>query len=195
MHKHSLQLLHSICRRFFVKLPFFPLRACVSHHHVSCDFLILAPPCLFFFFFLHTFIFSISMLPLTPRVPGAGRAAFSPAVLLSQWLNIKRWQTSTSPQLPCPSPLSPSLFCRFSPRATSFSSSYLPCLLAPPLSLLPSPCSSSLRLPSTLLFITPGPFPRASTWSPWWLKGRPIAASCRVKVKVFHCLLLVNPSF
>ena len=76
-------------------------------------------------------------------------------------------------------------------------SSQLPFPLpSPPVPLFPppSPCSSSLHFPSTLFFITSGPFPRASARSPWWLKGRPIAVSCRVKVKVLLCLSAANPS-
>lgn len=93
------------------------------------------------------------------------------------------------------------------------SSSDRPLLPSPP---LPSPLPpfhhpSSLHLfPLCFLFhihllhialshlaflITLGPFPRASVWSPWWLKGCSKAASCCVKVKVFHQRILPLSGF
>lgn len=76
------------------------------------------------------------------------------------------------------------------------SNSDRPCLSSPPSLPLRTPFSSTfphcflflllLALPSALsLFPSPGHFPRASVWSPWWLKGFLITASCHVKVKLF----------
>lgn len=136
----------SICH-LSVKLPFShsPLASPTIMFPVTFSFYLLRA-C----FCLPTFIFSISMLPLTLRVPSAGRAAFSPAVLLSQWLNIKRWQTPFPlTSLPCPSlpsPLPSSSPCFLT---ASFSSSFFSCSLphrhvfpssprlAPPLSPFP----------------------------------------------------------
>lgn len=137
-------------------------------------------------FYLSAFIFFISRLPLTLRVPGAGRVAFSPTVLLSQWLNIKRWQIPPlcSPPSLVLSPITP-LFSPLILTASFSSSCSLPHHPLFPSFSSPLSLSTSLYFPSTLFFITSGPFPRASTRSPWWLKGYPIAVSCCVKVKVF----------
>lgn len=50
--------------------------------------------------------------------------------------------------------------------------------------------SRSSHSHSASFLTTSGPFPRAPIWSPWRLKGCPKAASCCVKVKVFHQRIL-----
>lgn len=98
---------------------------------------------------------------------------FLPAVLLSHWLNIKCWQTPP----PHPHPLIAILLPSF---PLNLHGSLL--FIQPHPFLLFSP-----RFPSTLSILS-AVLPRASTWSPWWFQGRPMAVSCRVKVKVFMCL-------
>lgn len=112
------------------------------------------------------------MLSLTLWVSRAGWAVHIPTIFLSQWLNIKRWQTPGSPHLPppLPSPLLPSLV------------SFLPTVS--------TVVTGASHSHSASFLTTSGPFPRAPIWSPWRLKGCSKASSCCVKVKVFHQRIL-----
>lgn len=170
--------------------PATPPPACVFLHRVFCEFIILFPSCRFLSPDLHLFHLQAAT---APRVPSAGRAAYSPAVLLSQWLNIKHWQT----------PILPPPFLAFLSRPPLVSSLLpfpLPFPTAPPHPLLLFP--SLLCLAPSLLRFALHPhlhylwvFPEGpTTWSPWWLQDRPITVSCCVKVKVFLCLSKANLS-
>ena len=96
-------------------------------------------------------------------VSRAGWAVHIPTIFLSQWLNIKQWQTLGS-RHPPPLHLFPLCF-RFHVSRSSHSH-------------------------SASFLTTSGPFPRAPIWSPWWLKGCPEAESCWLRVKVFHQRIL-----
>lgn len=84
----------------------------------------------------------------------------------------------------CPSPINPSLPPLFS-SLLPFPLPFSPAPFTTTFCLLALPRSSSLHFPSTLFFIPSGFFPRASTWSPWWLKGCPIVHLVVWRLKFF----------